>query len=187
MHPKQEKTFFMFKPDAVKRGLIGEILTRIEKTGLKVVALKMFQPTRKQIDSHYPKDPQWIERLGFKTLDTYKKYNKDPKSELGTDNPAEIGTQVRGWLINYMSSSPLIKVVVQGIHAIDMVRKMTGNTVPAKAEMGTIRGDYSIDSPVLANEEKRSIENLVHASETPKEAQHEINFWFTPDEIHEIN
>ncbi len=178
MHPKEEKTFLMIKPDGVRKGLIGEIIGRVEQCDLKIVALEMFQTTRDDIDNHYPKDKAWITRLGEKTLDTYRKYNYDPKKEVGTEDPLEIGKQVRGWLVDFMTSAPLVKMVVQGVHAIDMVRKIVGETVPAKAEMGTIRGDFSVDSPVLANKEKRCIMNLVHASETPDESAHEIEFWF---------
>ncbi len=184
-HPTQERTFVLIKPDGVKRGLIGEIISRFEKVGLKVVAISMFQPTKEQIDGHYPKDEAWIERLGQKTADTYQKYGRDVKEEFGTDDLLEIGKTVRGWLVEFMASTPLVKMVIQGLHAIDMVRKLVGNTIPAKADVGTIRGDYSVDSPILANLEKRPILNLVHASETPDEAEHEINYWFSPEEIYD--
>ncbi len=177
-HPKEEMTFVMIKPDGVRKGLIGEIIRRFEQRDLKIVALEMFHPTREQMNDHYPKDPSWIERLGKKTLATYEKYGYDPIEELGTRDPAEIGTQVRGWLIDYMTSAPLVRMVVQGIHAVDVVRKIAGATIPALADMGTIRGDYSIDSPVLGNREKRAVMNLMHASETPEEAEHEIKHWF---------
>ena len=181
-HPKEEKTFLMIKPDGVQKGLIGEVIKRLEQRDLKIVALKMFQATREDIDSHYPKDEKWIKRLGEKTLDTYKKYGYDPKKEVGTDDPLEIGKEVRGWLIEFMTSAPMVKMIIQGIHAVDIVRKIVGPTIPAKADMGTIRGDFSIDSPVLANKEKRAIMNLVHASETTEEAEHEIKYWFGNEE-----
>lgn len=180
---KFERTCVIIKPDGVKRGLIGEIIKRIEQRGLKIVALSMIWATKDQIDRHYPKDENWIRRLGEKTLDTYLKYNLDPLKEIGTDDPYQIGLQVRNWLLDYMTSGPLVKMVVEGIHAIDMVRKIVGHSVPAKAEMGTIRGDFSVDSPAVANREKRAIHNLIHASETPAEAEHEIEFWFSPEEI----
>ncbi len=184
-NPKQEQTFLMIKPDGVTRGLIGEIIERIEQRGLKIVALGMFKPTHEQMDSHYPKDKKWISRVGQKTLDTYEKYNLDAQKEVGTIDAYEIGVMVRGWLIDFMTSAPLVKIVVQGIHAIDMVRKLSGPTMPSMAEMGTIRGDFSVDSPIAANKGKRAVKNIVHASETPEEAQHEISHWFSPEEIHE--
>ncbi len=182
-HPKEEKTFLMIKPDGVRKGLIGEVIKRIEQRDLKIVALQMFQPTTNQIDNHYPKDEAWIKRLGSKTLNTYNKYGFDPMVEIGTDDEMKIGQQVRGWVVDYMTSAPLVKMVIQGIHAVDVVRKIVGPTVPALADMGTIRGDFSIDSPVLANKEKRAIMNLIHASETPQEAEHEIEHWFNDEPI----
>ncbi|MEK7194045.1 MAG: nucleoside-diphosphate kinase [Patescibacteria group bacterium] len=182
---KEEKTLVLIKPDGVKRGLIGEIIRRIEQRGLKIIALKMFQATREQIDNHYPKDPKWVSRLGEKTLGTYGKYSLDPIKELGTDKPDEIGKMVREWIIDFMVSGPLVKIIIQGVHAVDMVRKICGNTLPNLAEMGTIRGDYSVDSPALANAGKRGVHNIIHASETPEEAEHELEYWFSPEEIHE--
>jgi nucleoside-diphosphate kinase len=164
--------------------LIGEILKRLEQRDLKIVALEMFQPTLEKIDSHYPKDEVWIRRLGQKTLGTYEKYGIDPLTEAGTTDDLVIGQDVRKWLVDYMVSAPLVRGVVQGIHAVDMVRKIVGPTLPFKAEMGTIRGDYSVDSPLSANKEKRAVMNLVHASETPEEAEHEIKHWFGDQPIY---
>ena len=183
-HPKEERTFLMVKPDGVRKGLIGEIIRRLEQRDLKIVALEMFQPTKTQMDDHYPKAEEWIERLGTKTLATYEKYGYDAKTELGTTDPKKIGKQVRGWLIDFMTSAPLVRMVVQGAHAVDVVRKIVGPTMPYAAEMGTIRGDFSNDSPALANKEKRSVQNLVHASETPAEAEHEIKHWFGKSPIY---
>ena len=185
LHPKEEKTVVLIKPDGVKRGLIGEIISRIERRGLKIIALEMFQPTKEQIDGHYPKDENWIRRLGDKTKKNYQKYGIDVKSEFGTEDSLELGKTVRGWLIDYMTSGPLVKMVIKGIHAVDMVRKIAGSTMPAEAEMGTIRGDFSVDDATVANRDKRGIHNILHASETQEEAEHEINFWFAPEEIHD--
>ncbi len=177
-HLKEEKTFVLIKPDGVQKGLIGEIIGRFEQRDLKIVALEMFQPTTEEIDKHYPKDEVWVKRLGEKSLSTYVKYDIDPKPLLGTDNPVEIGKMVRGWVIDYMTSGPLVRMIIQGLHAVDMVRKIAGNTLPYKADMGTVRGDFSNDSPALANAEKRAVINLMHASETAEEAEHEIKHWF---------
>lgn len=177
-HPKQERTFLMVKPDGVRKGLIGEVVKRMEQRDLKVVAMEMFHATRDQINTHYPKDDTWIARLGDKSLSTYKKYNIDPIEKLGTNNNLKIGKIVREWIIDYMVSAPMVRMVIQGLHAVDMVRKIAGPTLPYIADMGTIRGDFSNDSPALANAEKRAVMNLVHASETPEEAEHEIKFWF---------
>jgi len=185
MHPKQERTVVLIKPDGVKRGLMGEIISRIEKRGLKVIAISMIRPTREQIDDHYPKNPVWIKRLGEKSLATYAKYGWDAKKEMGTDDPDKIGESVRDWILNFMTSGPVVKIVVEGIHSVDMVRKLVGNSIPALAEMGTIRGDFSVDSAALANKNQRAVHNLIHASETPEEAAHELEFWFSPEEIHD--
>jgi nucleoside-diphosphate kinase len=178
MHPKEEKTFVMIKPDGVKKGLVGEVINRFERHDLKIVALEMFQPTHDQLDSHYPKDERWITRLGNKTAETYEKYDFDLIPDFGTNDPVKIGPEIRKWLIDYMKSAPLVKMVVQGVHAVDIVRKLVGDTLPYKASVGTIRGDFSIDSPALANKEKRAVANILHCSETPEEAAHEIKHWF---------
>ena len=180
---KQERTVVLIKPDGVKRGLIGEVISRIERRGLKVISLSMISPTRKQIDGHYPKDLAWVKRLGEKSLATYAKYGWDAKREMGTKDPMKIGKSVRKWILDFMTSGPSVKIVVEGIHAVDMVRKLVGNSIPALAEMGTIRGDFSVDSAALANKNKRAVHNLIHASETPEEAKHELEFWFSPKEI----
>lgn len=175
---KEERTFLMLKPDGVRKGLIGELLRRVEQRDLKIVALEMFQPTVAEVDEHYPKDAAWIKRLGEKSLKTYAQYSIDPTAELGTDDPEKIGIMVRKWLVDYMVSAPLVKMVVEGVHAVDMVRKIVGPTMPYLADMGTFRGDFSSDSAAIANTEKRAVMNLAHASETPQEAEHEIKFWF---------
>jgi len=183
-NPKEEKTFILIKPDGVRKGLIGEIIRRFEQRDLKIVALEMFQPTHDQIDEHYPKDSTWITRLGEKTKSTYDKYGYDLVADFGTDDTSKIGPEVRKWVVNYMTSAPLVRMVVQGVHAVDMVRKIAGETMPYKADMGTIRGDYSNDSPALANKEKRAVTNILHASETPEEAEHEIKHWFGDSPVH---
>ncbi|HVM73708.1 MAG TPA: nucleoside-diphosphate kinase [Candidatus Paceibacterota bacterium] len=175
---KEEKTFVLVKPDGVRKGLIGEVIKRFEQRDLKIVALEMFEPTHQMLDDHYPKDEAWKERLGNKTLATYEKYGIDAVKELGTDDPKKIGELVRKWLLEFMTSAPLVRMVVQGVHAVDMVRKIAGPTMPYAADMGTLRGDFSNDSPAIANSEKRAVANILHASETPEEAAHEIKHWF---------
>lgn len=182
-NPKEEKTVVIIKPDGVKRGLIGEIIYRIERRGLKIISLEMIQATKKQIDNHYPKDKKWIKRLGEKTLNNYKTYGIDPIKALGTSDPFEIGKMVRDWLLDYLTSGPMVKMAVKGIHAIDMVRKLMGKSIPGEAEMGTIRGDFSVDSATVANREKRAVKNIAHASENPTEAKNELDFWFSAEDI----
>jgi len=185
MPPQQERTLVLIKPDGVKRGLIGEIISRFEKRGLKVIALDMVHPTREEMERHYPKDRAWITNLGQNLLKSAQEYDVvvDLKKDYGTEDLYEIGCKVREWLIEFMISGPVVKMIIEGIHAIKMVRKIVGPTIPSFAEMGTIRGDYSVDSPAFANPMRRAIRNLVHASGNLEEAEQEIKFWFKPYQI----
>ncbi len=185
MQFKQEKTLVIIKPDGVKRGLTGEIIRRIEQRGLKIIALTMFTATAEDLEKHYSQAKEYLESLGNKTLATYAKYGLDAQKEMGTSDPEKIGGLVQKWLIDFMTSGPLVKMIIQGLHAVEMVRKLVGPTMPSQAEMGTIRGDFSVDSAALANAQKRAVHNLVHASGTIEEANKEIALWFTPEEIHE--
>jgi len=180
-----ERTFAMIKPDGTQRGLIGEIITRLEKRGLKIIALKMIKPSIEFIDEHYPNDEAWIARLGQKGFTVFEEQGLSPKEVMGTEDQLEVGKQVREWLIKYMHEAPVVAMIIEGIHAIEMVRKIAGSTLPSKAEIGTIRGDYSVDSPVAANLNKRAVKNVIHISENKKEAEHEIAHWFSADEIYD--
>jgi nucleoside-diphosphate kinase len=184
-HPTMERTVLLVKPDGVKRGLIGEVIKRLEQRGLKIIALKMIQATEEHARAHYPGTDKWLRGMGEKTLENYAKYGKDPIKEAGTADPLELGKIIYGWNTDFLTSGPVVAVLISGVHAIDMVRKIVGTTLPSKADMGTIRGDYSVDSPTLANIEKRAIHNVVHASGDPEEAAHEIEHWFNPEEIHD--
>jgi nucleoside-diphosphate kinase len=193
LHPtiyniKYEHTFCMLKPDAVKRGLVGEIIHRLEKAGLKVVAMKMLLPSEQQIRAHYPaSDEAWVNRIGQKGVGSFENVNITPLEALGTEDTMEIGKDVLESLIHYMQSGPVIAMVVEGMQAVEMVRKLAGHTLPYKAAVGTIRGDFSVDSPVIANTERRAIHNLFHASETQAEAANEIKLWFGEDTLHEYD
>lgn len=181
---KHQRTFCMIKPDGVMRGLIGEIVHRIEKSGLKVVAMKMLTPSEDLVVKHYPtSDEKWITRLGGKAKSGLDGLSLTAKEVYGTDDEKTLGENALKGLIQYMQSGPVVAMVVEGIQAIDMVRKLAGPTLPFKAEMGTIRGDFSVDNPIVANVEGRSIHNLFHASENPAEAEHEIELWFGGETI----
>ena len=182
LHPalqpiKFQRTFCMIKPDGVMRGLIGDIIRRIEKAGLKVVAIKMVQADEDLVRRHYPmSDEAWVNRLGEKSMSGFDNLDVTPKEILGSDDKAELGRGVTESLIGYMTSGPVVCLVVEGIQAIDMVRKLAGNTLPFKADVGTIRGDYSVDSPAIANK-----------ADMPgaKQAANEIRLWFGGDsDIH---
>lgn len=178
-----EKTLILIKPDGVERLLIGTIIKRFEKTGLRVVALKMLKAPKEILEKHYAADPEYYKSIGEKTLSTYREYNLDPIKELGTDDPEKIGKMVRDWTIKYVSRGPVVAMVLKGPHAVENCRRLVGYTAPFKADVGSIRGDFALDSPLYANLEKRAIENLVHASGTKEEAEREIALWFTPEEI----
>ena len=179
-----ERTFCMVKPDGVKRALIGEIIRRFEKSGLKIVAMRMFTPTEEQVRKHYPmSDEAWVTRLGAKSLSGFEGIDADALDVLGTIDKNEIGQRVAESLVQFMTSGPVVAMVVEGIQSIEMVRKLCGHTLPFKADVGTIRGDYSVDSPSIANADFRAIHNLIHASETPQEAENEIKLWFGKEAI----
>ncbi|MDD4762154.1 MAG: nucleoside-diphosphate kinase, partial [Candidatus Pacebacteria bacterium] len=188
MNNNKERTLVLLKPDSVRRGIAGEIISRFEKSGLKIVGLKMIWVDDELVKKHYPSDrEEFLIGMGKKTLETYAKYGKDPNEELGTMDPKEIGLLVNGWNIEFMSSGPVIAVVLEGFHAIDNVRRLAGFTIPSAANPGTIRGDYSVDSNDVANGLKRSVRNIVHASGNPEEAKYEIELWFRENEIFSYN
>lgn len=179
-----EKSLILIKPDGIRRGLVGEIIKRIESCGLKIIGLKMAKPSLSHIKKHYPAVKEHLTGMGNKTLNTYKNYGISAKHELGTDNPLKIGEMVHKWNIEFLNSGPILAIVVDGVHAIGVVRKLVGNTVPLLADVGTIRGDFSSDSPVIANANKRALINLIHASSDTEEAKREINHWFKKSELY---
>lgn len=182
-NPKQERTIVLIKPDGVKRGLIGETIVRIEKRGLKIIALKMVWPTREHIHGHYPENEEWFSTVGSRTHGFFKERAIDIKDHFGTEEHIKIGKKIKEWLGDYLISGPIVAMVISGMHAISVVRKIVGHTYPSEALPGTIRGDFSVDTPVVANVESRVVKNIVHASGNPDEATHEVEHWFAPEEI----
>lgn len=174
-----EKTLILIKPDGVQRNLIGEIISRFEKIGLKLTALKLMQATEDLVEKHYTIDPQWFTNVGVKAIESYKKKGMTPPSE----DPAEVGKSVLNRLKVYITAGPVVAMVWQGNEAVKLGRKIAGPTEPLSAEMGTIRGDYSLESYQLADGNERAIVNLVHASGSVEEADKEIDLWFTENEI----
>lgn len=179
-----QKTLVVIKPDSVKRGIIGDIISRFERAGLKVVAMKMIWLDRKKAEEFYYADDNWLISVGNKTLTRYKEMGLDPKAEFGTDDPKEIGKTIREWLIDFITSGPVVAIVLEGVNAIEVVRKLVGPTEPAKAPPGTIRGDYAHVSIAYANWNKIVLRNVVHASETEKDALREIFVLFNLEEIY---
>src|SRR3989344_3017907 len=158
-----EQTVVLVKPDGVKRGLVGEIISRFEKAGLKISAMKMVWIDKDMVNKHYPGDRiEFLRGMGEKTLKTYQEYGKDPEEELGTMDALAIGKMINEWNMEFLTSGPVVAMLLEGLHAIDNVRMITGNTLPVFAAPGSIRGDYSLDSPALANARQRAVRNLIH-------------------------
>jgi len=181
---RKERTIVLVKPDGVKRGLIGEVISRFEKMGLKIVAIKMIWADKELASKHYPDSrTELMKAIGEKTLATYEKYGRDPKEEFGDLTAEDIGKMVNKWNIDFITSGPVVALVLEGVHAIDNVRAIAGNTLPVFATPGTIRGDYSIDSPALANIKGRAVRNIMHASGNTEEAKYEEQLWFREADI----
>ncbi len=181
---RHERTLILIKPDGIQRALVGTILARLEQPGLKIVGLKMVRADRGILERHYPSDESWVRTIGGKTREAFDTYGMDVRSLMGTDDPLEIGRQVRGWLIEFMQTTPIVAAVLEGVHAVSTTRKIVGSTLPVFADPGTIRGDFSVDAPTVANAGRRPVRNLIHASGSLEEAEHEVALWFTPREIY---
>lgn len=178
MKPQKERSFVIIKPDGVQRTLIGEIIGRIERTGLKIVALKMFVPDRKRATEHYGKDDAWCIEKGTNTIEAMKKNGDAP-----TKSALEYGKDIIEALLKYVTFGPVVGFVVEGAHAVEIVKKLVGPTQPLVSDVGTIRGDLTIDSYELANLAGRAVRNLIHCSDKPSEAEREIKIWFAPEEL----
>ncbi len=180
-HPSKEKTLVIIKPDGVQRSLIGEIIKRYERTGLKLIALKTIIPTEELATKHYYEvgGDEWIEEVGRKAAASYEK--KGEKSPFKTHK--ENGEAILKSNAKYLSSGPVVAMVWQGNQAVDLVRKITGGTEPLSSDVGTIRGDFTLDTYGMADLDRRSIRNLIHASGSAEEAEKEIPIWFKPEEI----
>jgi nucleoside-diphosphate kinase len=178
-HPKTERTLVIVKPDGIQRALIGEIMKRYERLGLKLVALKMMVPTEEMIEQHYLLDPNWKKNVGEKAIASYVRKGETPPSS----DPIEVANVVVENLKKYMTSGPVIAMVWEGAHAVELVRKITGGTEPRSADIGTIRGDFVVDSYQMADSDARAIRNLIHASGSVPEAEMEIPHWFKVEEV----
>ena len=179
LHHKEERTLVILKPDAIQRSLVGEIIGRYERIGLKLVAMKMFVPNAEMIEKHYTLDPEWRRITGEKTIKGYLDKGLTPP----ITNPLEVTNRLLKKLSDFMTAGPVIAMVWQGAHAVAIVRKLTGGTEPLTSDVGTIRGDFVLDSYQMSDIDERSIRNLIHASGSPKEAEDEITHWFKKDEL----
>lgn len=181
MPGKNERTLVIIKPDGVQRSLIGEIIGRYERVGLKLVGLKLLIPTEEMAIDHYYKvgGEDWLEAVGAKAQAAYEK--KGQQSPYATNR--ENGEAVMKANAKYLSAGPVVAMVWQGNQAVPLVRKLTGGTEPLGSDVGTIRGDFTLDSYDAADTDSRSIRNLIHASGTVDEANKEIPMWFKEEEL----
>jgi nucleoside-diphosphate kinase len=175
-----ERTLVVLKPDAVQRTLVGEIIKRFENAGLKIAALKMLWVDKKFAEKHYPLDEDWAKGIYEKTKTAYEKSGKsfDYKDHF------EIGKEIQSKNMNFLVEGPVVAMVLEGIHAIEIVRKMVGHTEPRQSLPGTIRGDFAHMSYLHADKKGSAVRNLIHASSDSKAAEYEIKLWFAPEEIH---
>ncbi|MFA5061819.1 MAG: nucleoside-diphosphate kinase [Patescibacteria group bacterium] len=178
VHPSKEKTFVIIKPDGVQRALVGEIIQRLEKVGLKIIALKMVLPTEDQCWTHYNKDDAWFKQKGERTIENRKAMKmKVDKSAL------EYGKDIVRALVKFMTAGPVVAMVLSGNQAVGIVKKLVGGTEPLTSDVGTIRGDLTLDSYELSSLDERAVRNLIHCSDKPEEAEREIDIWFKPEEL----
>lgn len=176
--PHQERSLVILKPDAVQRSLVGEIIKRFEQTGLKISAMKMFVPTEENLLTHYHKDDEWFLKKGNRIIDDLKSHNMPVEKEA-----IEYGKDIIRTIVRYMTAAPVIAMVIEGNQAVAVVTKLVGTTEPVTSDVGTIRGDYTVDSYGHSSFENRAVRNLVHQSESPEEAEREIAIWFKEEEI----
>jgi len=170
-----ERTLVLLKPDAIERKLTGKIISRFEEEGFKIIAMKMQKIDKKFAEQHYVASDEQIIGMGKKTLDAT---GNEAKKLFGTDDPRKLGEMLRKWSINFISSAPVIAMVLEREDAIAYARKIGGFTDPSKADKGTIRHNFGQDSILKSNREKRATENLVHLSGNKEEAEKEIKLWF---------
>ena len=177
-HPKHERSFVIIKPDGVQRSLVGEIIGRFERTGLKLVGLKLAVPDSDRIWKHYDKDDEWFIKKGTNIAKNRAEAGLSAEKE-----PIEYGKDIIRALDRYMTSGPVVMMAWEGNQAVAVITKLTGGTEPATSDVGTIRGDLTIDSYAVAAVDDRAVRNLIHCSDTPENAEKEIALWFAPEEI----
>jgi len=184
-HPKEERTLVIIKPDGIQRSLIGEIVKRYERAGLKLISMKMLIPTEEMATKHYYEvgGDAWLEEVGRKARENYEK--KGLKSPFATN--MENGKAIMKSNAKYLSAGPVVAMIWQGNQATGLVRKITGGTEPLSSDVGTIRGDFTLDTYQMADAGERSIRNLIHASGNTEEAEKEIPIWFSEKEILKYN
>ena len=147
----KERTLVLLKPDAVGRGIIGKIITRFEETGLKLAAIKMIWANEEIAKKHYPLDEEWAKKTHAKSKDSYEKEGK----EYPYKDYMDLGNNLQKWLVNFLTEGPIVGMVLEGYHAIELVRKMIGSTEPRQALPGTIRGDFFFNRILCNNRQTK--------------------------------
>lgn len=180
-HPLNQQTLVLAKPDAVARGLVGEIISRLERVGLKLIKAKLVVPSREFAQKHYPVTDEWLNKVGNNTLTDCQKYCFDPVEMMGSDEPLKLGQLIHQWNVEFFTDNPVVAMVWEGVHSVEVARKLAGATVPIMAVPGTIRGDFVNSSALSENGFGRTIQNLVHTSGDVDEAKREIRLWFGAD------
>lgn len=178
INPKKERTLVILKPDAVQRSLVGEVIKRIENTGLKLVALKMLAADEERLWKHYEKDEAWFLKKGERTIEELKAAGRPVEKEA-----LEYGKDIIRALVKFMSASPVVAMVWEGNQAVGIVKKIVGSTEPLTSDSGTIRGDFTLDSYELSSLDGRAVRNLIHCSDPVSDAEREIPIWFSDEEV----
>lgn len=174
----KERTLVIIKPDGVQRGLIGEIISRFERTGLKFTAFKFLVPTVEQCLEHYHKDEEWFLRKGKRIIEDLTAQGLPVEKDAMAYGRGIIDT-----IVAFITAGPVLAMVIEGNQSVAIVTKITGSTEPATSDVGTIRGDLTVDSYGHSTIQNRAVRNLIHCSESPDEAERELKVWFTEDEI----
>ncbi|MFA6422996.1 MAG: nucleoside-diphosphate kinase [Patescibacteria group bacterium] len=174
----QERTFIAIKPEGIQRRFIGEIITKFEKKGLKLVAAKFTAPSLELTEKHYTDDEAWIESSGNRSYQNYVDKGIDPGK-----TPRELALMTRQRCLDHFTGRTIFAMTWEGPHAVQTGRKIAGHTNPLVADNGSIRGDMSPESYEVSDNFDRTILNIVHASGSVEEAEKEINLWFDKDEI----
>lgn len=178
-----QRSLVLLKPDAVQRGIVGQILERFERAGLKIVGAKLFMAERDKVANHYKKDDDWARKVGGYRISDAQEHGLDINELYGTDDPVKIGHMVNKSNVDYLTMGPIFGFVFEGANAVEKIRKLVGHTFSLEADPGTIRGDFGLEAPITSMIRKRTIYNIIHASGTVEEAQEEIKLWFKDEEL----
>lgn len=174
----KERSLVIIKPDGIQRSLIGEIISRFERTGLKLVGFKFTIPTEDQCWEHYFKTDEWFLEKGNRIVADREKQGLSVDKE-----PIEYGKDIIRANVNFFTSGPVLALVVEGNQSVAIVKKLVGGTEPSTSDVGTIRGDLTVDSYELSSIDGRAVRNLIHCSDSVEEAQREIAIWFESSDL----